>query len=78
MSSAEKCPVCNGAALVNRVRPGGSVVEYNITCYGCKGRGWVEVAGKMAVPCGPMRPKDNKEKNHIVPQLKVLRGREDV
>ncbi len=45
MSHAERCPVCYGIGIVNRQRPGDSVIEYNITCHGCKGQGWVEVSG---------------------------------
>ena len=46
MPHAEKCPVCDGVGIVNRTRPVGGITEYNIQCYGCKGRGWVEVAGE--------------------------------
>ncbi len=44
MPITEKCPVCSGAGLVNRTRPGNAIVEYNIKCYGCGGKGWVEVS----------------------------------
>lgn len=44
MSITEKCPICGGIGLVNRTRPGDAIVEYNIKCYGCGGRGWIKVS----------------------------------
>lgn len=44
MPITEKCPICHGVGLVNRTRPGDAIVEYNIKCYGCGGKGWVKVS----------------------------------
>ena len=44
MATTEKCPICTGLGLVNRKRPGDAIVEYNIKCYGCKGKGWIKIS----------------------------------
>ena len=51
MAHTEICPVCEGAGLVNRERLEGSVVEMNIQCYGCLGKGWVVAPGPRPKDC---------------------------
>lgn len=45
MPKATLCPVCDGNGFTDRERLGGSIIEYNVSCHGCGGRGWIEVSG---------------------------------
>lgn len=38
MAHAEKCPVCDGEGKLVGLLP-----EDKVACYGCSGKGWVEV-----------------------------------
>ena len=44
MPKATICPVCDGNGLTDRERLGGSIVEYNVSCHGCEGKGWIEIS----------------------------------
>ena len=42
MSHAQRCPVCNGSGKV--LQEPDTTSNMRITCYGCGGKGWVEVS----------------------------------
>lgn len=72
MSHAERCPVCYGIGIVNRQRPGDSVIEYNVTCHGCKGLGWVEVSGKADKPSEDTTDDDFQVKTETELEMRKL------
>jgi len=52
VAHAEKCPVCNGRGTVPPKDSITSGVE--VPCYGCNGKGWVEVGnGSSSCPYEP-------------------------
>ena len=45
MSKADLCPVCKGSGQVSPPNDGScTVMPQMLTCYGCSGKGWVEVS----------------------------------
>lgn len=54
MAHAEKCPICSGTGRVNTDDK--SIVGGQIPCYGCGGKGWVEVQERTLNPMYPYYP----------------------
>jgi len=45
---AEKCPICNGDGVTFPRDEGHYSIGYKVTCYGCGGLGWVQVADEFS------------------------------
>jgi len=44
MSKAQLCPVCGGTGKITKQTVGTAGDTFEVTCHGCGGKGWVEVA----------------------------------
>jgi len=44
MAHAEICPICHGKGKLPDDSKITAVREFKVTCYGCSGRGWIEVS----------------------------------
>ncbi|MDH5510351.1 MAG: hypothetical protein OEZ32_08350 [Nitrospinota bacterium] len=75
MAHTEICPVCEGAGLVNRERLEGSVVEMNIQCYGCLGKGWVVAPGPGPKPPRIVNALSSTQVKKLITQPRALKGR---
>ncbi|MDH4182832.1 MAG: hypothetical protein OEV92_01295 [Nitrospinota bacterium] len=74
MSHTEVCPVCEGAGIVNRERLGGAVVEFNISCYGCMGKGWVVAPGDKSSAVQPGAPSENAGVDSVTTLTRVVKS----
>ena len=53
MAHAEKCPICDGEG---KYWPEGWCASEGANCYGCNGKGWVEVADGPYYTIQPLGP----------------------
>jgi len=74
VAHTEICPVCEGAGLVNRERLEGSVVEMNIQCYGCLGKGWVVAPGPRPKVHKNANPSNSVQIKKLITRPKAVKG----